>query len=236
MSNFRKYFAECFGTMVLVIFGCGSAVGINTLLTNSSVVVPLAYSTLAIAFAFGLAVMVMAYTIGDISGCHINPAISIGMVVSKRMTVSECVRYIVAQVIGGIIGAAFLVVAFNSNATLGANGFGDLSALGTIWYKAFIIEACLTAVFVLSVLVISAKKELSSVSGLLIGLSLTLIHIMGIPFTGTSVNPARSFGPALFTGGLAFEQVWLFILAPIIGAIVAGIFYNVVIVEPKKKK
>lgn len=233
--NTKKYIAEFFGTMVLVIIGCGSAVGINTLIGSIGVSVPLALSTLTIAFAFGLAVMVMAYTIGDISGCHINPAVSIGMWASKRMSGSEFIKYCIAQFLGGMVGAAFLVVCFDGNQALGANGFGELSALGTVWYRAFLIEAVLTFIFVLAVLVISNKKELSSVSGLLIGLSLTLVHIMGIPFTGTSVNPARSFGPALFTGGTPFHQVWLFILAPLVGGIVAGMVYKFFIQEKKKK-
>ena len=232
MRDAKKYVAEFLGTMVLVIFGCGSAVGINTLLQVETVF-PVAISNLAIAFAFGLAVVSMAYTIGHVSGCHVNPAVSLGFWAAGRMKANECVKYIVSQVLGGIVGAAILVIIFNSNASLGANGFGELSALGTVWYRAFVVEVIATTVFVLTVLSITAKKEHSALSGLIIGLTLTLVHIFAIPFTGTSVNPARSFGPALFTGGVALQQVWLFILAPLCGAIVAAIIYKIVVEEKK---
>ncbi len=231
MKDVKKYAAEFLGTLVLVVFGCGSAVGINTLLGANLVGFPLAFSTLAIAFAFGLAVMAMAYTIGGVSGCHINPAISVAMCLTGRMKPMECLKYVISQVLGAIVGAALLVVLFNSNTALGANGYAELSALGTVWYRAFLVEVVLTTVFVLTVLTVSAKKENSAISGLIIGLTLTLVHIFGIPFTGTSVNPARSFGPALFTGGLALEQVWLFILAPLVGALIAAIIYKFVIEE-----
>ncbi len=226
MKNVRKYVAEFLGTMVLVIFGCGSAVGINKLLELETVF-PVALSNLAIAFAFGLTVVAMAYTIGHISGCHINPAVSLGMCLSGKMEKSECAKYILSQFLGGIVGAAILVIIFNSNETLGANGFGELSAVGIVWYRAFFVEVIATAIFVLTVLTVTDKKEYSAISGLIIGLALTLVHIFAIPLTGTSVNPARSFGPALFTGGVALQQVWLFILAPLCGAIVAAIIYKI---------
>lgn len=232
MKDLKKYIAEFFGTMMLVTFGCGSAVAINTVL-NVDAIQPLGFSTLLIAFAFGLAVVAMAYTIGHVSGCHINPAVSLGAFLTGRMKTDEFVKYIISQFLGGIVGAALLVIMFNSNASLGANGFGELSALGTVWYRAFIVEVVLTAVFVLVVLTVSAKKEHSSISGLIIGLTLTLVHILGIPFTGTSVNPARSFGAALFTGGLTLEQVWLFILAPLCGAVIAALFYRFILEEKK---
>lgn len=232
MKDFKKYVAEFFGTMMLVVFGCGSAVAINTLLAVDTVQ-PLGFSTLLIAFAFGLIVMIMIYTIGGVSGCHINPAISLGFYATGRMNTKEFIKYVISQFLGGIVGAAILVIIFNNNSALGANGFGELSALGTVWYRAFLVEALLTAVFVLVVLTVSAKKEYASISGLVIGLALTLVHILGIPFTGTSVNPARSFGPALFTGGLALEQVWLFILAPLCGTFLAALFYRFIIEEKK---
>ena len=209
MENYKKYIAEFFGTAVLVALGCGTAV------TSGSV--------LTIAFAFGLSVVVLAYMIGDISGCHINPAVTVGMLVNKKITPEECFKYIISQVLGGIVGAAFLLVLLDSNKELGANMFNPD---GLEWYKAFILEACLTAFFVLTVLKVSEKKELSNVSGIIIGLSLALVHILGIPFTGTSVNPARSFAPAIFVGGEALNQVWLFIVAPIVGAIIAGLIHN----------
>ena len=232
MKDFKKYVAEFFGTMMLVIFGCGSAVAINKLLMID-VVQPLGVSTLLIAFAFGFVVMAMAYTVGHVSGCHINPAVSLGVYLTGKMSTHDFIKYVISQILGGIVGAAILVIIFNSNASLGANGFGELSALNIVWYRAFIVEVILTAVFVLVVLTVSNKKEHSSISGLIIGLTLTLVHILGIPFTGTSVNPARSFGAALFTGGLALEQVWLFILAPLCGAVLAALFYRFIIEEHK---
>lgn len=232
MKDFKKYIAEFFGTMMLVIFGCGSAVAINNVLIVDAIQ-PLGFSTLLIAFAFGLVVMAMAYTIGHVSGCHINPAVSLGVYLTGKMKTSDFVKYIISQFLGGIVGTALLVIIFNSNASLGANGFGELSALGVVWYRAFIVEVILTTVFVLVVLTVSSKKEYSSISGLIIGLTLTLVHILGIPFTGTSVNPARSFGAALFTGGIALEQVWLFILAPLCGAVVAALIYRFIIEEKK---
>lgn len=191
----KKYIAEFIGTAVLVIFGCGSAVAANTLLGNASQTVPLAFSTLLISFAFGLSIVAMAYSIGNVSGCHINPAVSMGMLVAGKMTVKDFIGYIVAQFLGGIAGAGLLVVFFGSNAALGQNGYGDASALGINVGQALLVEVVLTFVFVLLILGVTSKPENSSVAGLVIGLTLTLIHILGIPFTGTSVNPARSFRP-----------------------------------------
>lgn len=224
----KKYVAEFIGTCVLTLFGCGSAVAANTLLGKSNVVVPLGFSTLLIAFAFGLSIVAMAYSIGNISGCHINPAVSLGMLVSGRMDVKDFVGYIVAQFLGGILGAALLCVILGSNAALGTNGFGEASAMSISAGIAFLVEVILTFVFVLAILGVTSKPENSSVAGLVIGLSLTLIHIMGIPFTGTSVNPARSFGPALMSGfgSLPLSQVWVFILAPLVGGALAALCYN----------
>ena len=210
MEQYKKYVAEFFGTAVLVIVGCGTAV------TSSS--------ALTIALAFGLSVVVLAYMIGDISGCHINPAITIGMLVNKKITPEECFKYIISQVLGAIVGAAFLLVLLDSNKLLGGCvNFYESGGTDLDWYKAFLLEMCLTAFFVLTVLKISEKKELGNI---IIGLSLALVHIIGIPFTGTSVNPARSFAPAIFVGGDALDQVWLFILAPVVGAIIAGFIHN----------
>lgn len=199
----KKYIAECIGTMVLVVFGCGSAVAANTLLGNAGITtIPLALSTLLIAFAFGLAIVAMAYSIGNISGCHINPAVSIAMFVSKKLDTKDFIGYLAAQFLGGILGAGLLTFFFGSNASLGANGYGELSALKTELLPALVIEIVLTFTFVLTILGVTSKQENASTTGLVIGLSLTLIHILGIPFTGTSVNPARSFGPALLQGGI----------------------------------
>lgn len=222
----KKYLAEFIGTMVLVIFGCGSAVAANTLLGTAGQGVPLAFSTLLIAFAFGLSIVAMAYSIGNVSGCHINPAVSIAMFISKKLDAKDFVGYLVAQFAGAIVGAAILTVMFGSNASLGTNGFGEASALGAGMGVAFLVEVILTFVFVTAIMGVTSKIENSSVAGLVIGLTLTLVHILGIPFTGTSVNPARSFGPALLSGGLALSQVWLFIVAPLIGGALAAVVYN----------
>lgn len=222
----KKLIAEFIGTAVLVIFGCGSAVAANTLLGNASQQVPLAFSTLLIAFAFGLVIVAMAYSIGNISGCHINPAVSIGMLVSGKISVQDFVGYIVAQFLGGVAGAGLLVAFFGSNAALGQNGFAQASALGINMWQALLVEIVLTFVFVIAVLGVTSKVENSSVAGLVIGLTLTLVHIFGIPFTGTSVNPARSFGPALIAGGEALSQVWVFIVAPLIGGVLAAVVYK----------
>lgn len=223
----KKYIAEFIGTMVLVIFGCGSAVAANTLLGNAGQgAVPLAFSTLLIAFAFGLSIVAMAYSIGNISGCHINPAVSLAMFISKKLDSKDFVGYLVAQFLGGIAGAGILVVMFGSNASLGTNGFAEASALGVSAGVAFLVEVILTFVFITAILGVTSKTENAATTGLVIGLTLTLVHILGIPFTGTSVNPARSFGPALLAGGLALKQVWVFILAPLVGSALAAFVYN----------
>lgn len=227
--NMKKYIAEFIGTAVLVIFGCGSAVAANTLLGDGGQSVPLAFSTLLIAFAFGLSIVAMAYSIGNVSGCHINPAVSFGMLVAGKMEMKDFIGYIAAQFIGGLAGAGVLSVFFGSTSSLGQNGFGSASALGTSAGVAFLVEVVLTFVFVLLILGVTSKVENTSVVGLVIGLTLTLIHILGIPFTGTSVNPARSFGPALFVGGTALSQVWLFILAPLVGAGIAALVHKFVL-------
>lgn len=223
----QKVLAEFIGTAVLVVFGCGSAVAANTLLGDAGQTVPLAFSTLLIAFAFGLSIVAMAYSIGNVSGCHINPAVSVSMLLSGRMKVADFVAYVLAQFAGGLAGAWGLAFLFGSTAALGANGFGSASALGIGMYQAFAVETVLTFVFTLTILGVTSKAENASTAGLVIGLTLTLIHILGIPFTGTSVNPARSFGPAFFTGGEAYSQVWLFIVAPVAGAVLSSVVWGV---------
>lgn len=222
----KKYIAEFIGTAVLVIFGCGSAVAANTLLGNAGIQIPLAYSTLLISFAFGLVIVAMAYSIGNISGCHINPAVSFGMFVSGRMEMKEFIAYIVSQFLGGIAGAALLAGMLGSTASLGTNGFAEASALNASMMSAFLVEVVLTFVFVIAIIGVTSKVENTAVVGLVIGLTLVLVHILGIPFTGTSVNPARSFGPALISGGLALQQVWVFIVAPLVGAGLAALVYK----------
>lgn len=224
----KKLIAEFIGTMVLVIFGCGSAVAANTLLGGVNVGIPLAFSTLLIAFAFGLTIVAMAYSIGNVSGCHINPAVSLSMLISGRMPAKDFIGYIIAQFLGGIAGAGILVALFGSNQALGQNGYGAASALGIDMWQALLIEVILTFVFVIAILGVTSKIENNAVVGIVIGLTLTLVHILGIPFTGTSVNPARSFGPALLAGGEALSQVWVFIVAPLVGAALAAVVYKLI--------
>ena len=211
----KKYLAEMFGTMVLVLLGCGSAIFLGH--PNAGVA-----GILSVAFGFGLSVVAMAYAIGGISGCHINPAITLGVLLSGRMSGKDAAMYMVFQVIGAILGSAILyalVQGFPTAGTLtGANGWGA----GVSMTTAFIAEAVFTMIFVLVVLGSTSEKSPAGFGGLAIGLSLVLIHIVCIPITGTSVNPARSIGPALFQGGEALSQLWLFIVAPFVGAALAA--------------
>ncbi|MCQ6529351.1 aquaporin [Bacillus mycoides] len=209
----KKAIAEFIGTFVLVLFGTGVAViggGIEGI------------GTLGIAMAFGLSIVAMAYSIGTISGCHINPTVSIAMFINKRMNAMELSYYLLAQILGGLLGTATLVTILRSAKlpldNLGQNSFGTLGLSG-----AFLVEFILTFVFVLVIVAVTGKKGSSSLAGLVIGFTLVLIHLLGIPLTGTSVNPARSIAPALFAGGEAISQLWVFIVAPIFGGIVAAV-------------
>lgn len=224
----RKLISEFIGTMLLVVFGCGTAVAANQYVTTIFGV-GLPFNMLLISAAFGLVLMALVYTIGKVSGCHVNPAVSVACCIDGRMSIVECVEYIVFQVLGAICGAAILGLIFGGFTSLGANGYDTLSALPAITTlrTAIIVEVILTFVFVLVVLSATAKE--SDNAGIVIGLALALVHILGLPFTGTSVNPARSLGPALFTGGVARSQVWVFIVAPLIGGIMAALFYKLVI-------
>lgn len=211
----KKYLAEMLGTMVLVIMGCGSAIFTGDVAGS----VGSGTGTLGVAMAFGLAVVAMAYAIGGISGCHINPAITLGVFLSGRMKSKEAGMYMLFQVIGAIVGSAILFAlvstgAHNGPTVTGANSFGDSMML-----QAFIAETVFTFIFVLVVLgSTDSDKGAGNLAGLAIGLTLVLVHIVCIPITGTSVNPARSIGPALFQGGEALSQLWLFIVAPFLGA------------------
>ena len=219
----KRYISELIGTMVLVLFGCGSAAIAGTVLGN-----------LGIAMAFGLSIVAMAYVIGDISGCHINPAVSIGMWIDGRVELKDLIMYIIFQCIGAIIGTAILAMLINSAPSLGGymatglgqNGFGAASSVGINLYGALITEIILTFVFVFTVLGVTRSEKTGVIAGIVIGLTLAFVHIMGIPLTGTSVNPARSLAPALFMGGVALQQVWVFIVAPIIGAVIAGLAHK----------
>ena len=219
----KRYISELLGTMVLVLFGCGSAAIAGSIL-----------GTFGIAMAFGLSIIAMAYVIGDISGCHINPAVSIGMWIDGRLDSKDLLAYIVFQCIGAIIGIALLVVIINCIPSLGGyaatglgqNGFDSASSVGINVIGAIIVEIIMTFVFVFTFLGVTKRAENTAVSGIVIGLTLALVYLIGIPLTGASVNPARSLAPALFLGGQALKQVWVFILAPVVGAVFAGITYK----------
>ena len=221
----KQYIAEMVGTMVLVLMGCGSAVFAG----SAAGAVSAGVGTLGVAFAFGLSVVAMAYTIGGISGCHINPAITLGVFMSGRMGGKDAALYMIFQVIGAILGSAILFALVSTGGhdgptATGSNGFGDGEML-----QAFIAEMVFTFIFVLVVLgTTDSKKGAGNFAGLAIGLSLVLVHIVCIPITGTSVNPARSIGPALFEGGAALSQLWLFIVAPFVGAVLSAIVWKVI--------
>ena len=213
----RKYICEFIGTLVLVLFGCGSAAIAGGTL-----------GTLGIALAFGLSIVAMAYVIGNISGCHINPAVSLAMLLSKKMSIKDFCFYVIAQVIGAIAGIGILygIIACSgldiATTGLGANGFGEASAVGINMLGAIIVEVVLTFVFIYTILGVTSDENKGAVAGIVIGLTLAFVHIMGIPLTGTSVNPARSLAPAIFLGGEALKQVWVFIVAPFVGSAVAA--------------
>lgn len=219
----RKYVAEMVGTMVLVLMGCGSAVFAGSVTGT----VGAGVGTLGVAFAFGLSVVAMAYAIGGISGCHINPAITLGVYFSGRMNGKDAGMYMLFQVIGAIIGSGILYALVSTGAhegptMTGSNGFGEGEML-----QAFIAEMVFTFIFVLVVLgVTSEKRGNPSLAGLAIGLTLVLVHIVCIPVTGTSVNPARSIAPAIFEGGQALSQLWLFIVAPFVGAAISALVWR----------
>ena len=217
MESIKKYAAEFIGTFVLVLFACGTAAALGCK-TN---VVDSAY--LLTALAFGFVIVAMAYSIGNVSGCHINPAVSIAMLVSGKMNVKDFIGYVVAQFAGAVSGAAVLGWFLGFDCGFGANGLYK----GDVWMS-LVVEIVLTFVFVLAILGVTSKVENGKVADLVIGLTLTLVHIFGIYFTGTSVNPARSFGPALFAGGEALSNVWVFIVAPLVGGVLAAIVYKAI--------
>lgn len=220
----KKYLAEMIGTMVLVLMGCGSAIFSGSVAGT----VGAGVGTIGVALAFGLSVVAMAYTIGNISGCHINPAITLGVTLSGRMPAKEAVMYMVFQIIGAIIGSALLYLLVST----GANAGPTLTGANTIddgeMLQAFLAEMVFTFIFVLVVLGATDEKlGAGQFAGLVIGLTLALIHIVCIPITGTSVNPARSIAPAIFEGGIALSQLWLFIVAPFVGAALSALTWKV---------
>ena len=221
----RKLSAELFGTATLVYVACGVAT-----ITLGSWGQHFTGGIIATALAFGLVLAALIYAIGGVSGCHINPAVTMGMVVAKRMSIQEAAGYWIAQFIGGIVGAFGLRATLHESLGwkrtvngLGQNGFGTHSAIHISTLGAFIVETVMTALFVYVILTVTSKVVNGAVAGLVIGLTLTLVHLFAIPVTGTSVNPARSFGPALMVGGDALSQVWLFIVAPLLGGALAAL-------------
>ncbi len=230
----KEYLAEMVGTMVLVLMGCGAAVSLGCDPVHNQAAV------VGTALAFGLSVVAMAYTIGGISGCHINPAITLGVWLSGRMKLKDAAMYMIYQVIGGVIGAAVLY-AITSSSGLQGTGANDLQAVNDAGVTVttlggLLAEMFFTCVFVLVVLGATAKTNgaTNNFAGLAIGLSLVLVHLACIRYTGTSVNPARSIGPALFQGGTALTNLWIFIVAPMVGgALAAGVWK---IIEPAEKK
>ena len=224
----KKYLCECIGTAVLVLFGCGSAAIAGETL-----------GTLGIALAFGLSIVAMAYVIGNVSGCHINPAVSLAMLINKKITVKEFCSYVVSQVIGAFVGAALLLLIEKcagmdvAKVGLGANGFASASSVNLNMIGAIITEIILTFVFIFTILGVTSDEKHSSISGVVIGLTLAFVHIMGIPLTGTSVNPARSLAPAVLLGGTALAQVWVFIVAPLVGSALAALAFKYLVQEKK---
>lgn len=210
----KKYICECVGTMMLTLIACGVAVMYGNVLATS--------------LAFGLVIVAAAYSIGNVSGCHINPAVSIALTVSGKMDVKECVKYIISQIIGAFLGSLLLWACLSQRKVLGANVFGGNVNDFSVWI-ALLVEVLLTFIFTTVILGVTDKKENGHVTGIVIGLTLTLVHLFGIPFTGTSVNPARSIAPAVIQGGDALKQVWVFIVAPVTGAIISGLFYKFVL-------
>ncbi|MBQ0104184.1 MAG: MIP family channel protein [Prevotellaceae bacterium] len=214
----KKYLAEMVGTMVLVLLGCGTAVSLNCGCDVASVV--------GTAVAFGLAVVAMAYTIGGVSGCHINPAITLGCLLTKRISAKDAGMYMIFQVIGAFIGSAILYALVSTSPELAEGTTTGANACSGTVVNGLIAEIVLTCIFVLVVLgTTDEKKGAGQFAGLAIGLSLILIHLVGIHYTGTSVNPARSIAPAVFQGGDALAQLWVFIVGPFVGgALAAGIW------------
>jgi aquaporin Z len=226
----KRAVAEFFGTFWLVFGGCGSAV-------LAAAFPQLGIGFAGVALAFGLTVLTMAYAIGHISGCHLNPAVSVGLVAGKRFPASELVPYVIAQVLGGIAGAGILYViasgkaGFSVAGGFASTGFGEHSPGGYSMLACLVAEVVLTFFFLMVIMGSTDKRAPQGFAPIAIGLCLTLIHLIGIPVTNLSVNPARSTGPAIFVGGWAISQLWLFWVAPIVGAAIAGGLYNTVFGE-----
>lgn len=212
----KKYILEFIGTMVLVLFGTGIAV-----LSSANLV--------ATSLAFGLSIVAMAYVIGPVSGCHVNPAVSFAMYLKKKITLKEFLFYVLAQVLGALAGSLLLYLILGARIgkdALGTNGFLELSSTGISLLGALLVEVILTFVFIYTILGVTSDEKYASVSGIVIGLTLAFVHLLGIRLTGTSVNPARSLAPAILAGGKALEQVWVFIVAPMVGSLLAALTHK----------
>jgi aquaporin Z len=224
----KIFVAEVIGTAILVLFGCGAAVIAGGVVGTSGFPAGIGYA--GISLAFGLAIVAAAYGLGAISGAHLNPAVSLGVLMAGRINAGTFGVYVVAQVVGAILGAAILYVIASGSASwtggLGANGWGPGYLGEYSLVSAFVFELVMTFIFVTVILGATDKAAPAAMAGLAIGLTLTAIHLVGINVTGVSVNPARSIGPALFTGGTAISQLWLFILAPLAGGAAAGILHR----------
>ncbi len=212
----KKYILEFIGTMVLVLFGTGIAV-----LSSANLV--------ATSLAFGLSIVAMAYVIGPVSGCHVNPAVSFAMYLKKKITLKEFLFYVLTQVLGALAGSLLLYLILGARIgkdALGTNGFLELSSTGISLLGALLVEVILTFVFIYTILGVTSDEKYASVSGIVIGLTLAFVHLLGIRLTGTSVNPARSLAPAILAGGKALEQVWVFIVAPMVGSLLAALTHK----------
>jgi len=222
MKDMKKYLAELLGTFVLVFMGTGSAVVAGKYI-----------GFLGISLAFGISVLVMVYAIGQISGCHINPAITIAMLVNRKIPAKDAVIYIIVQCIGAIIASALLLTIMTglpgydlATNGIGQNGYGSASPAGFSLASGFIAEVILTFIFLIVIFGATSRNAPAGFAGISIGFALAMIHMVGIPITGTSVNPARSIGPALIAGGTALSQLWVFIVAPVIGAVIAAVVWK----------
>lgn len=218
LEEIKKYVAEVIGTMVLVLFGCGVAIFTGC-------------DPVATSLAFGLVIVAMAYSIGNISGCHVNPAVSLAMLICKKMSVKDFIFYVVAQIIGATIGCLLLLVFFGANCGFGANVVQPIvtipaDSVAVEYVIGVVAEIVLTFTFVIAILGVTSKTENTAVAGIVIGLTLTLVHLLGLALTGTSVNPARSLMPAIFAGGDSLEQVWIYIVGPFAGSALAALVYN----------
>ena len=222
MSNLKKYVAECIGTLVLVTLGCGTAMLVGCDAASGG-------GYILTALAFGLVIVAMAYSIGNISGCHINPAVSLAMLIRKQLTGKEFLGYVVAQIIGAVLGTCILALIFKTGGVedmTGGFGSNGLAGVNGSALSGLIVEIVLTFIFVLAIVGVTSKVENGAVAGIVIGLTLVLVHILGIGLTGTSVNPARSIGPALFAGGDALKSLWVFIVGPLVGGALAAWCYS----------